>query len=89
MSEDGGATWTPINAGLPALTIYQLVHDADTGRLYASSGRGIFVLAPGDDEWRALDPDCESLARGMALMEEGGQKYLVVGAEHGVRRLAL
>ncbi|HTU64231.1 MAG TPA: hypothetical protein VMF89_37455, partial [Polyangiales bacterium] len=89
MSEDGGATWTPMNAGLPALTIYQLVHDPDTGRLYASSGRGIFVLAPDADEWRALDPDCESLARGMAIMKEGNQKYLVVGAEHGIRRLAL
>lgn len=89
MSEDGGATWTSLNAGLPALTIFQLVHDPDTGRLYASTGRGIFVLAPDADEWHALDPDCESLTRGMALMKEGGQKYLVVGAEHGVRRLAL
>jgi photosystem II stability/assembly factor-like uncharacterized protein len=89
VSEDGAATWTQRNDGLPSLQIHKLLHDADTGRLYASSGTGIFVLDPGAKTWRALDPDCEARVSGMALMKEAGRSYLVVGAEHGVRRLAL
>jgi photosystem II stability/assembly factor-like uncharacterized protein len=88
-SADGGTTWQPLSAGLPSLDVHQLVHDSASGRLYASSGNGVFVLAPGAEAWRALDPDCEATVRGMALMEEDGQRYLVVGAEHGVRRLTL
>ena len=89
VSRDGGATWSQLNDGLPGLGIFQLLHDPESGRLYASSGRGIFVLDPGEEAWRALDPDCEALVRGMAVMTEGGRRYLVVGAEHSVRRIAL
>jgi photosystem II stability/assembly factor-like uncharacterized protein len=89
VSEDGGETWAQRNEGLPSLQIHRLVHDPDTGRMYASSGSGIFVLVPGAEEWHALDPDCEARVSGMALMKEAGRSYLVVGAEHGVRRLAL
>jgi photosystem II stability/assembly factor-like uncharacterized protein len=88
-SEDGGATWAQLNDGLPSLDISALVHDPATGRLYASTGDGVFVLPAGGSTWRALDPDCESGARGMTIVEEAGRRYLVIGAELSVRRIAL
>jgi photosystem II stability/assembly factor-like uncharacterized protein len=89
VSEDAGATWTQLNSGLPTLEMREILHDPVSGSVFATSGRGIFVLSAGASTWSALDPECESSVRGMAVMEEAGQRYLVVGAQHGVRRLAL
>lgn len=86
MSDDGGQTWRQLSQGLPELSTAQIVHDAVSGRLYVTTSRGVFVLDPNAESWRPLDPGCDAAARGMAIMEENGQRYLVVGAERGVRR---
>jgi ligand-binding sensor domain-containing protein len=47
-STDGGATWKPVNEGLPLPSIESLVADpADPARLFVTIPRnGIYMLAP-------------------------------------------
>jgi photosystem II stability/assembly factor-like uncharacterized protein len=57
-SEDGGATWRPINRGLLYKDVWSLVQHPVTGRLYAgTSPAGVFRSDDGGDTWCA----CESL----------------------------
>ena len=52
-SADGGITWAPIEAGLPAFT-YQLVATGE-GRLIARTNAGMWFSADGGTSWRRID----------------------------------
>jgi photosystem II stability/assembly factor-like uncharacterized protein len=57
-SQDGGASWQPINHGLLYKDVWSLVQHPVTGRLYAgTSPAGVFVSDTRGDTWCA----CESL----------------------------
>jgi hypothetical protein len=57
-SEDGGATWQPINRGLLYKDVWSLTQHPVSGRLYAgTSPAGVFRSDDGGDTWQA----CESL----------------------------
>lgn len=88
-SEDGGQTWAQMNEGLASLESYQLLYDAVSDTLFLSNGSGVYRRGAGASSWQLLDEACATPARGIALMEDNGQRYLLVGAEHGVQRHAL
>ena len=88
-SSDAGDTWTTLNDGLDSLWVGQLAHDAATGHLYASTSSGVYVLRQGESRWELLDESCPTPGATLAIMEEAGQRYLLVGAEHAVKRFAL
>lgn len=54
VSEDGGATWTARNAGLPAPTrVWRTAIDPDTGEIYAAVfGQGLHASADFGRTWR-------------------------------------
>ena len=46
-STDGGSTWSPMNAGLPTLSIESLALDATSGFLHAAAGLAVYDLQVG------------------------------------------
>ena len=78
VSRDGGATWAAFNAGLPpAATIYD-IRLTDSGEvLAATTGQGVFSLAPGESAWRSVglaNVDIRS------LWSDGGDHGILAGA---------
>lgn len=51
-SADGGVTWSPSGAGLPAIAVTSFAFDPDDALvIYAGSGSGVFVSDDGGDSW--------------------------------------
>jgi photosystem II stability/assembly factor-like uncharacterized protein len=88
-SSDGGDTWNDASAGLTTLAVNQIVHDDETGALYAATGDGVFSLQPGAAEWTALENDCLQSAREAAIVSDVNGRTLIVGAAGSVYAHAL
>jgi len=42
---DGGASWSPVNPGLPLLSVYELAMDPqNTNMLYAATAGGVYAI---------------------------------------------
>ncbi len=53
-SQDGGISWSPVNNGLTALTVYALALDPSApGTLYAGTNAGVFRSTNGANAWTA------------------------------------
>ena len=66
-SEDGGASWAPLGAGLPAgRPVWSLALDPRTRRLHAAvvGGKGVYTYAPSAFPGISLAPDSSVLAIG-------------------------
>lgn len=79
-STDGGDTWSDVSAGLTTLGVSQIVRDADSGTLYATTGDGVFRLQPGAAEWTAFENDCLQSAHEAAIVSDANGRSLIVGA---------
>lgn len=49
---DGGASWSSISDGLPAIPVNALACDAVSGDLYAGTDAGVYVRPAGSTEWQ-------------------------------------
>src|SRR5258708_21223746 len=68
-SVDGGAHWTPANAGLPQTPFFSMIIDPSNGStVYAGAAPGLFKSTDGGGSWTALSnglpqsPFCYSLS---------------------------
>lgn len=50
-SVDGGVSWLPFGAGLPALPVNALAHHAASGDLYCGTDAGVYVLPATANTW--------------------------------------
>jgi hypothetical protein len=54
--DTGGATWTPRDFNLTDLPINHIVHDSETGALFAATDFGVLTLPGGGTQWREAAP---------------------------------
>jgi photosystem II stability/assembly factor-like uncharacterized protein len=77
-SDDAGATWQPVTAGLPSAAVFALAADA-TGRLYLGlDGAGIYTQTDDRAGWRRLiaeDPLAAAAILSLAVSADGQQLY--------------
>jgi ligand-binding sensor domain-containing protein len=89
-STDGGATWVPMNAGLPSGRVMGLVVDpASPPRLFAAvEGRGVFASADSAANWTPVNEGLGNLnVLGLAINQAG--TFLHAGTQAGVYDLEL
>jgi photosystem II stability/assembly factor-like uncharacterized protein len=76
-SEDGGATWTPINEGLTNLVVTSIAIDAqNTENLFAATyGGGVFESTDGGMTWTALNAGLADLNVNRLMLDRNGTLY--------------
>ncbi len=62
VSQDAGAHWAQLNAGLEGRDVFAL-HQAEDGDLLAGTGRGVFALRKGASLWQPINVILESKAQ--------------------------
>ena len=72
-STDGGATWSPADAGLLASPVDLVMNPEDPARLYSWDGAGLHMTTDGGNTWNLLPADELSKALGF----EGNQTLLI------------
>ncbi len=80
-SSDGGATWTAINNGLPAISaVHGLVFDSNAHQLWAATDMGVYRSSDGGASWQALNsglPTGVTVYAVLPASTEGGTPGLI------------
>jgi len=95
VTADGGATWLPMTAGLPAGPVHHLNHlgpavavpgaaaPPPNIRLFAATDAGLYFTADSGNSWtQALAQPCQSVS--LQFWPYGGEHVLVVTADHRI-----
>jgi hypothetical protein len=86
--EDGGTTWTPINAGLPmtsdaesrpATSVRAVAVDRARGRFWAGTDRGLFACASLGGTWTPDDPGAAGRAVSALVTDDSGTLTVALG----------
>ena len=76
-TEDGGASWTSVSVGLPAIPVNALACDAGSGDLYAGTDAGVYVKPDGAAEWSPYKAGLpEVLCSDLGVRESTGELLL-------------
>ncbi len=80
LSQDGGETWGASNQGLDTLTVFSLVHDEPSGRLFASELSGVIKVSDDGLRFESFDAWClpvEGWGHLALTEDDGGARWLV------------
>lgn len=78
-SDDGGASWTPMNAGLPPLPIHAIqVDPADGRRVWAAAELGVYESLDAGRSWRPFSDGLPNVVNA-DLVFHGASRMLRVG----------
>jgi subtilisin family serine protease len=89
-STDGGASWTPVNAGLGDLWLYAIVADPSSGQvLYAGANSGgVFKSTDGGGSWFAANNGLANLNLRSLAVDPANSQLLYAGTQGGVYKSA-
>jgi photosystem II stability/assembly factor-like uncharacterized protein len=91
-STDGGASWSPIDNGLPDIPVHSIVIDpANTARLFIGTDLGVFVSLDGGSSWAVENTGFANVVtESLSLVSPGGIPMLFAFTHgRGAWRVAL
>ncbi|HEV7921783.1 MAG TPA: hypothetical protein VGR02_13420 [Thermoanaerobaculia bacterium] len=83
-STDGGANWSPLDAGLPDIPMHSLAIDpTQTTRLYLGTDLGIFVSTDGGTTWEVENTGFAAVVTECVVIGQGVRGPAVYAFTHG------